>query len=214
MNIDRAIAAWRREPLSDKDLSTHLEEVQKWTATFEAGLLRRDWTETFAAVFVSLAFLPGLISFPTRLAKAGALLIIVHALGIIVVLWTFRKAHPEPPRDVPLLEFLAARRESVRRQIGLLTATPWWYVAPSFAGQALVVTGLSDSLAMALVGTLICGSVCGAVVWVNLRTARVQMPALLGEIDTAIRELQDAESPPGPSGDHDRGEPDASAPGA
>lgn len=190
MTLDQARQAWKNGQPSDAELSARVEAMRTRTATFEANLLRRDWTETAAVVFVVIAFLPGALSMPTVMARAGAWLIIVHALVIAAVLWISRKNQPDLATDRPLVEYLGARRRSVERQIRLLAAVPWWYVAPSFIGQLLIGFGLSPSLLGATPVVAICTLVCGGIVWLNLRAAWYQLPQLRDEIQATINDLQ------------------------
>jgi hypothetical protein len=203
MTLDQARHAWKSGQPNSDTLSERVAALRSRTATFESALLRRDWTETFAAVFVMIAFLPGTLSFPSLLARAGGALIILHAMFIVVVLWWTRKTQPDVSPTRPPAEYLTFRRQSVERQIRLLSAVPWWYVAPSFVGQLMIGTGLTSSLLEASPVLVICTLVCAGVVWLNLRAAWYQLPLLRDSIQTMIDDLQ-----------RDNGTPDATEPGA
>lgn len=190
MTLDQARQAWKNGQPSDSDLAARVAAMRTRTSTFESNLLRRDWTETAAVVFVVIAFLPGALSLPTVMARAGAWLIIVHALVIAAVLWISRNNQPDLSTDRPPVDYLAARRRSVERQIRLLATVPWWYVAPSFVGQLLVAFGLRRTLLEATPFVAICTIVCGVIVWLNLRAAWYHLPQLRDAIQATINDLQ------------------------
>lgn len=190
MTFDQARQAWKNGQPSDSDLAARVAAMRTQTSTFESNLLRRDWVETAAVVFVVIAFLPGAMSLPTVMARAGAWLIIVHALVIAAVLWISRKTQSDLSTDRPPVDYLDARRRSVERQIRLLATVPWWYVAPSFVGQLLVAFGLRGTLLEAAPFVAICTIVCGVIVWLNLRAAWCQLPQLRDAIQATINDLQ------------------------
>lgn len=189
MTFDQARRAWKNSQPSSEELAQRVLEIRALSSTFESNLLRRDWTETIAAAVVIIAFLPGVISFPTRMAKFGGGLIMVHAALIALILWLMRKRQPDLSADRPTVEYLTARRQSVERQTRLLAMAPWWYVAPSLVGQILVVCGLSESVLVAIPGIAICCGVCVIVAWINVRAAWYQLPLLRDSIQVTLNDL-------------------------
>lgn len=191
MNLDDAKQAWHKgDAPTDEQLAARVATIRARADTFESNLWRRDWTESAAAVFVMVAFLPLLFGFKEPLARAGALVIIAHAAGIMMVLWMVRRVQLEPPADAPLIAHLRARRENVLRQIRLLGAAPWWYVAPSLVGQLLVCAGLSKTWLESLIPGSICLAVCIAVGWINVRASRTGLVTLRDELSSAIADLE------------------------
>jgi hypothetical protein len=194
MNLDDAKQAWHAGTgPTDEELAARLVTVRTRADTFESNLKRRDWTESGAALFVMVAFLPMLFGFKQPLVRAGALVIIAHAAGIVMVLWMVRRTHIDPPADAPLIEHLRSRHTNVLRQMRLLGAAPWWYVAPSLVGQLMVCAGLSESWLAALIPGSICLAVCVAVGWINVRASRTGLVPLRDELWSAIMDLEAGE---------------------
>jgi hypothetical protein len=149
MNLDDMREGWRQHhgKWADQHFDALAADVVARAGRFENQIMRRDWMETAAALFVILFFGVALSSMGmTRLMVAGVALILFGAVEIVVVLFWARLRDLPPQPDSSLAEFSQAELVRLDRQIYLLRNVTWWYTGPLLAGVALFLFGVLWSL--------------------------------------------------------------------
>jgi Ca2+/Na+ antiporter len=120
-------------------------ETMKTSAKFESTLVRRDWIETCAAVFVIVMFGSALFKGDLSLISVlGVLIIIASTLRVIWVLHSTRKRQSTVPPDHSLLECAQVELQRVEVQIKLLQRVTFWYTTPLTVGAIVFVYGLME----------------------------------------------------------------------
>ncbi len=199
MNLDDddLKASWkqRQSELADSGRIDELaSRVFSRTSWFERVILRRDWIETAAAIFVIVMFAGMFFRQESWLARVGAITVILGAIEILVVLHWTRRRGGRPQHDLPLAEFCAAEIARVDRQIWLLRHVNWWYSGPILLGCCLLTFGRSISW-VAIVINLMCYLAVGwFVYWLNQRAVRTQLIPLREELATTCETLVDDSS--------------------
>lgn len=124
-------------------VATLATEVRERCAGFEVELVRRDWIEALAAVFV-VAFCAMFLRLekPTPLMTLGVVIVMLGAVEIVAVMFWTRRRDPRPRPDSSMFEFSTAEVTRLDRQIGLLRCAFWWYSAPVLLGVATFLCGV------------------------------------------------------------------------
>jgi hypothetical protein len=145
MTFDDLRSHWHeisRESVMHEQLEQRIALVCRKTERFEAGIIRRDWIETFAAVFSVVGFGQALLFVKQPIARIGAGIIILAVIFIIYKLhWTRRRDKPAP-LDSSIRDFCQIELQRIDRQIRLLRTMLWWYIAPGLIGVNVFFSGV------------------------------------------------------------------------
>jgi len=165
------------------DIRARMDELSR-------KLVARDVLETAAGLLGAGFFAWIWPRLDSPLARAGAGILVVGSLLIVLLLHLTRVLRSRCRAHFALREFLRVERRRVDDQIRLLRWVALWYVAPILIGVNLFLAGVSHSrllVAIYLPLTLAFGA---WTVFVNLRAARTDLQPLRDELDRCLRELE------------------------
>ncbi len=149
MNLDDMKADWKEscEKIPEKSIESLTREVVEHATKFESTIVRRDWIEAGAALFVVSFFSIAVFSanWPL-LVNVGVGFIIVAAIVAIAIMFCVRLSDSPPDPDLPIDEFSKAELSRVQRQISLLSNVTWWYSLPMMVGVSIFFYGVVDSV--------------------------------------------------------------------
>lgn len=146
MTLDDYREAWQEQNGSleaGPDEAELLADVQERAEAFDRKIRRRDLMELLAAVLVVPAFAYELATAGSWLTGAGALVVILSSLFILLWLWRARHRSRRPTAGRPVAERLRILRDRVDAQVELLESVLWWYFLPLGVGVVLFMAGQS-----------------------------------------------------------------------
>ncbi len=115
-----------------------LEELRKRADKFRRKIVRRNWIEYAAGLFVIVMFGIGAVGAPLLALRIGCALVVG---GTLVVLWQLHKRGSPltPPTHGGQLSVLDYRRRDLARQRDALNSIFVWYLLPLIPGGLVVL---------------------------------------------------------------------------
>lgn len=154
-------------------------------------ILRRDITETVAAVVVIIFFGTAMFSMRSWTAVAGAALIVVWSVFIIYKLNRTHMKNRTKDIDLSVREYFERETRSMDQQIELLRSVLCWYILPGFVGANLVFFGASSSLLASGVYFVATFLLCAGIWWLNQRAVAKDLLPVREEIGAFLDELNE-----------------------
>lgn len=192
MKLEQLKSVWQfhHQQAAASQSSDFATETIAKAAKFETTIGRRDWIETFAAVFVIGMFGSTLFTDDLGLISVlGVLIIIASTLGIIGVLHSTRRRQSTIPPDHSLLECARVELLRVDSQINLLRRVAFWYTAPLTLGAIVFVFGLFDPWWVGLIAAVGFFVVFLIVGWVIHRMNQHSVQQSLVPLQRQLRDL-------------------------
>src|SRR5947209_12163602 len=164
-------------------------------------ILRRDVTETIAAVFVGIFF--GRYVFATNLVVSmSALWLVWWALKIVYKMHRTRTIRKPASLDAPVREFCRIELDRLDRQIQLQRRVLWWYIAPCMVGVNAFFIGLAGFGIASVVYCIVTLLLAWGIFALNMRAvakglvpARDELASLLSQLDGAAASPSSLASP-------------------
>jgi hypothetical protein len=191
MDLDRLKQRWQEQPAPSAEWQQgeDVEELRKKLNDLRRTAAARDLREYSAVAVVAPIFAWVAVVAPRPLAQAGAAVIVLASIFIVVWMWMAGGRHKEPETDLAVVEFFARDLRYVERQIRLLQTVLWWYLGPLFIGLTLFFLGAAAPMAMRAL-LIAVGIATAAVIYrMNQAAARSLMP-LRDDIARMLRDLQ------------------------
>ncbi len=179
----------RPPPAIDRDAL--LRELTQRCARSEHLTRRRDWREYAAVVAVAVGFA---VLWPRiRTSWISTIGVIWVAAWLVLVVITLAKSGRVKPlsSDSSTNDFVRQKIEWCDRQIRLLHNVVWWYVLPAFVGILLIAGGKMLPHQRTAFGSYaaVVFVLCGGIVWLNRRAARLHFKPLRDDLVRLSEEL-------------------------
>jgi hypothetical protein len=199
MRFDDLRPAWQEQNdhlLSPEDREAMIARVCRRVERVGGAVLRRDVTETIAAVVVIIFFGQYFYGAPNDyvVSKFGAGFLVCWALFIIFKMHRTRTIQRPASLDASVYEFCRVEMERLDRQIQLLRSVLWWYIAPAIIGANVMFIGMAGLGAASLaygIATLMLA--CG-IYWLNMRAVAKNLLPLRNELANLLSQLEDGGS--------------------
>lgn len=200
MNFEDLQQAWQSQAAGARvtiDTDVLLKEVRHYQQHFRATIFWRDAREVGVAAVMACLFLHWAIrdrEWSQYLLSLGCFGV---ALFMLVDRWLQRKQ--QPVTNDPLRSCIEASLLQVNHQIWLLKNVLWWYLLPIMVGLAAAIGSqtweMRDDGARVFIGlagcTLVIGSVCWGVYWLNQFAVRKGLEPRRQELETLLTSLKE-----------------------
>ena len=171
-----------------------LGQIHTRSDKLRGAVRRRDFIETAIAILIFPAF----AWLAWQLGSRGIWLpfaFVAFILGWLVYvplrLRAARRALPQMRADMPTRDYLAAERDAMRAQAGMLEAVWRWYLAPCAFGIIGFVLSARGFTAKTIGYSVVVLGFCVLIGYANRVAARTQFRPLAEDIDTQIRSLEE-----------------------
>lgn len=193
MEMDRFKAAWQQQPLegaATKDTEDIMREVLQRAARLQGQVRQRDLLETSSAVVVMAVF--GVLAWylPQPMARAGAIIVVLACVQVIVRLHGTRTRRATAP-NATARQFCADELERIDDQIALLSSVGTWYVAPLLGGVVVFEVGLVGGTLHGAVLVLIAAIMGVVIYWANRRAVTRDLLPIRADLLQTMNDLAD-----------------------
>jgi hypothetical protein len=193
MDFNEVGPVWRREGTGEY-VRTRVEELsaaRARSAKIDHKVRRRDRLEISLSLIMLPFFAWYAVVVPSALSSLGAGII---AVGLVIIPLRLRMARRSAlDTSLPVTAVLAAEVSRLRAQERLLRSVAWWYFAPLLGGASLVVYGQPVPLPSKVLFTLLVLAFGGFGVFINLRSVRLQLRPVRGELESWLADLHDSD---------------------
>ncbi|MCD6011670.1 MAG: hypothetical protein K0Q79_1532 [Flavipsychrobacter sp.] len=117
------------------------QELNVCLKKFEHDISTRNRRETIVAIALIPCFILLAWVMPSALSKAGAVLLVLFCLFVILML---KKIQARKPTDIslPVLNYLRQYKEYLEKERKLINNVAIWYITPAMIGCSLFVIGM------------------------------------------------------------------------
>ena len=186
-NLDDLKQVWQSQQGMSQEFFDQIgEKVRESTTLLQSTILRRDVTETIAAIVVVAFFSPGLVTAKNWVDWSGFAIVVLAGITIPFVLWWGRKRSVKTVSSANFCDFVDIEIDYLRRQVRLLRMVTWWYLLPLYVGIVLITVGLADPFRGSLVELIfftvymaICTALFIYIWWLNQSTRQRHLEPLL-----------------------------------
>lgn len=191
MDLDALKDPWQQRgaPAPEWQKGEDMSDLRERMAGLRRAAAARDLREAVAAFAVAGIFTGVAFAASQALARAGAAVVVVSALFIVVWMRVAGGRNREPESDLPVVEFFRRELRFLDRQIRLLRSVFWWYIAPNLIGVELFFLGSGLRGAWWLLLALPIAIAAG-VYWLNRLAARAHLQPLRDDIARLLRDLE------------------------
>lgn len=194
MTFDDLQRSWKAEvdrPLPAIDRDALFRELQLRCSRSEHLTRRRDWREYIAVGAVVVGFV---VLWPRiRTSWVSTIGLVWVAVWVVLVVITLAKSGRVKPlsSEASTNDFVRQKIEWCDRQIRLLNNVVWWYVLPAFVGILLIAGGKMLPQRPTAFGSyaVVVLVLCGGIVWLNRRAARLHYQPLRDDLSRLSEEL-------------------------
>lgn len=167
--------------------------LEKNISKFDKILAFRNLREYTAGILVAIVFTGYLIYLNlTPIAKAGAVLIILHSFYYVWRIWNTRNKKNNISNNESILRELTEIRAYYEQEMILLKSILYWAILPIIPGFILFYIGTHSSFTLINVGRdiIIILSIFVVIWWLNQNAAKKKFLPLIKDIDDKIKEWE------------------------
>ena len=156
------------------------EELDGRLKKFERIIKRRNMREiTVASLLMPFMAACAWFMHPV-LAKAGAVLLLLFCILVVIVLRKVGKMRPDD-LSLPIMQYLVEYKQYLEKERSLLSNVLYWYIGPSISGMSLIFIGFHKYV------PLIIGLLLGVLVnYINRRAVRNYLTPLIDKVSIGI----------------------------
>jgi len=190
MNDDALKQLWKGqhfESLPALPDETQLAAMKQRMKSFDKSILRRDYGEVVACIFIIVFFGVDLIfGKNSALTQAGCMVLIASALFISWKLVVSKRRLPKAEPNAPIVDAVKVELQKVENQISLLKSVAWWYLLPLFVGVMLHHLGGPGSSPIKLGYSVFVLVLYAFIYWLNQHAVKKTLLPLKWELESLL----------------------------